>query len=147
MSKYNSPQDFKDAIAKQLGIAPEKIALFDNFGNERDKVTPVFSPTLVFLLCAVHNQNVIHVRNVDGEPFATFNASKVVDDAIKLWYAITDHYENGSHMPINELIDIYLREQVNKKNRRKIDQLGESRKTFVTEHSKSCKDCSHAQAT
>jgi hypothetical protein len=137
----------RNDMAKRSGIAPEKIALLDHLGNDLDKVLPVLSPTLAYLLCAVHKQNVVEVIEFEDRAFATFQTNNIVSDAIQLWQTITDKYKNGDNMPVNQLMGEYVGRQVSKKNMQKVNQFGKLYVKHLDGHSKTCKDCSHAQAT
>jgi len=134
-------------MAKKLGVKPQDIAMFDNFGNDLDKVTPVYSPTLAYLLCTVHQQNIIGVTEFDDAIFATFQANKIVSDALHLWKTITDKYENGDGMPVQRLMGEYVKNQVSQKNMQKINQFEKLYLEHLDEHMKTCTDCSHGQST
>jgi hypothetical protein len=142
MNKYRSPAEFRDAIAKNSGIAPKKIAMYDNFGNDLEKVIPVYSPTLAYLLSAIHKQDVVEVVDFDDTAFVTFKPDKVVSEAIQLWQTIIAKYKNGENMPVQILMGEYINQQVSKKSMQKIEQFSDMYSKHVEEHLKTCKKCS-----
>jgi hypothetical protein len=142
MSNLTKQQATKNKLAKNLGVSPDKIAMYDFMGNNLDEAIPVYSPTLAYLLCAVHNQKPIKIVEIQDSVFATFKTSKVVENAVNLWLSITDKYKNGDHMEVAHLMGEYVKRQVSEKDMKLIENFYGLYAKYQRLHFKNCKDCS-----
>lgn len=141
MSNLTNQQTIKTNLAKKLGVSPEKIAMYDFNGNNLDKVIPVYSPTLAYLLCAVHEQQVVDIVEFEDSVYAKFKASQVVEDAIKVWEALTDKYHSGDKMQIPRLMGEYMKQRVSENNMKRIEDFYDRYSKKQEQHFKDCKDC------